>query len=83
MTMRRGKKKAIIAVGHSILVIVYHILTRAEPYQELGENYLEERERKAVERRLVQRLERLGYEVSLGAKVPKVPVDVQSDELAA
>jgi len=77
LVMRRGKKKAIIAVGHSILVIVYYILTRREPYKELGANYLEERERKAVERRLVGRLERLGYEVSLQPK----PVALAQDLL--
>jgi transposase len=36
---RRGPKKAAMAVGHSILVICYHIVQRSEPYQELGEDY--------------------------------------------
>jgi transposase len=62
---RRGKKRAIIAVAHAILVIIYQLLTRQEPYRELGANYFDERERAGVERRLVRRLERLGYTVVL------------------
>ena len=65
LAARRGTKKALVAVGHAILVIVYHVLTRREPYQDLGVNYFDERDRQAVERRLVRRLEQLGYEVSL------------------
>jgi transposase len=62
---RRGRKKAVIAVAHAILVIVYHLLTRHEPYRELGANYFDERERQDVERRLVRRLQGLGYDVML------------------
>jgi transposase len=62
---RRGKKRALIAVGHTILIIVYMILTRRQPYQDLGAAYFDQREQHRVERRLVQRLERLGYKVSL------------------
>ncbi len=62
---RRGKKRALIAVGHPILTIVYMMLTRKQPYQDLGAAYFDQREQQRVERRLVQRVERLGYEVSL------------------
>ena len=62
---RRGKKRALIAVGHTILTIVYTMLTRKQPYQDLGAAYFDQREQHRVERRLVQRLERLGYEVAL------------------
>lgn len=65
LAARRGKKKAIMAVAHSILVIVYHVLTRREPYRDLGVNYFDERDRAAVERRTIRRLERLGYRVEL------------------
>jgi transposase len=71
---RRGKKKAIVAVGHSILVIAYHVLSRHEPYQELGANYFDERQRQTTERRLVRRLENLGYEVALKPKPETVPI---------
>jgi len=62
---RRGKKKAQVAVGHSILVIAYHLLTRKQPYSDLGANYFDERDRQAVTKRCVTRLQRLGFKVSL------------------
>ena len=62
---RRGTKRAAVAVAHSILEIVYHILTRHEPYRDLGVTYFDERDRQALERRLVKRLGALGYEVTL------------------
>jgi transposase len=62
---RRGKKRALIAGGHTVLTIVYTMLTRQPPYQDLGAAYFDQRERPRVERRLVQRLERLGYQVAL------------------
>jgi transposase len=55
LSARRGRPKALVAVGQSILVMVYHILRRGEPYQELGGNSFDERDRQAVERRLVRR----------------------------
>jgi transposase len=62
---RRGKKRALVALGHTILVIIYHILTRRQPYQELGGAYFDQLDRERVEQRLVRRLQRLGYTVSL------------------
>jgi transposase len=62
---RRGKKRALIALGHTILIVVYHLLTRKQPYQDLGAAYFDTRDQRRVEHRLVQRLERLGYRVSL------------------
>ena len=61
----RGKKKALVAVGHSILIISYHLLTRGQDYSDLGTNYFDERDRTAVQHRCVKRLEKLGYKVSL------------------
>lgn len=62
---RRGKKKALLAVGHSLLVVVYHLLTRGTSYEDLGPNHFDQRDREAVQRSCVRRLERLGYTVSL------------------
>lgn len=62
---RRGKKKALLAVGHSVLVVAYHLLTRQTDYSDLGAHYFEERDRETVQRRCVKRLEHLGYTVSL------------------
>ena len=67
---RRGKKRALVAVAHTVLVIIYHILTRREPYRDLGEAYFDHLERQHVERRLVRRLERLGYAVTLTPAPP-------------
>jgi transposase len=62
---RRGKKKAIVAVAHSILVIAYHIIQRKEPYRDLGADYFDKRRPEATVKRLVKRLEQLGYQVAL------------------
>ncbi len=67
LAARRGTRKALVAVGHAILVIVYHVLKRGEPYQDLGANYFDERDQENVQRRLVKRLEQLGYQVNLEA----------------
>jgi transposase len=65
LAARRGKSRAAVAVGHAILVIAYHLLQRGTDYKDLGPFYFEERDRDAEQRRLVHRLERLGYKVSL------------------
>ena len=62
---RRGRKKAIIAIAHSLLEIAYYVLTREEDYRDLGANYFDERDRQAVTHRMVRRLQNLGYEVTL------------------
>lgn len=65
LAARRGKKKAIVAVMHSILVIAYHLIQRREPYRELGGNYFDQRRPEVTADRLVKRLAKLGYQVSL------------------
>jgi len=65
LATRRGKQRALVALGHSSLVMVYHILSRRVPYRELGPLYFDARNRQRVQQRLVQRLERLGYSVNL------------------
>ena len=64
---RRGKKRAIIAVAHSILVIIYHMLRDGTRHSDLGGQYFEERNHQAIVRYTVRRLNRLGYEVTLAA----------------
>jgi transposase len=65
LAARRGSKKAAVAVAHSILTIVYHLLLDGHAYDELGDSYFDQRQHQSVSRRLVQRLERLGYTVHL------------------
>ena len=67
---RRGKKKAILAVAHSILIMAYHMLQDKEPYKELGSNFFDKRNVQATTRRMVHRLEQLGYKVNLEALTP-------------
>jgi len=70
LAARRGAKKATVALGHTILVIIYHVLSEDTDYYELGGNYFDERDRQAVQQRLVRRLEKLGYQVSLTPTPP-------------
>jgi transposase len=65
LAARRGKKKALVVVGHSILVIAYHVVIRKQPYCDLGANYFDERDRQAVIKRCLSRIEKLGDKVSL------------------
>jgi transposase len=65
LAARRGKKRAIIAVAHSIVVSAFHMLSRHEPYHELGANYFDQQRRHHLVDRLTRRLEHLGYRVSL------------------
>jgi transposase len=64
---RRGRKRALIALAHKLIVIVYELLARKQDYRDLGGNYFDQRDREAVVRRSVSRLERLGYRVSVEA----------------
>lgn len=68
LTARKGAKRAAVVVAHSLLVIAYHVIKEAKPYQELGTTFHDERSRPAVVRRLTQRLEALGFEVVLQTK---------------
>jgi transposase len=65
LAARRGKKRAAVAVGHTILIVAYHVLQRGTEYQELGPHWFDQQDRHAVERRLVRRLEALGHKVTL------------------
>jgi hypothetical protein len=65
LAARRGKKRAIIAVAHAIMVSVFHMLFRQEPYHELGAHYFDERRHLFTVDRLTQRIEHLGYRVHL------------------
>lgn len=63
---RRGSKKAAVAVGHSILIIAYHILSNpGMTYHDLGETYLDQRRKQRLTQNLVRRLQGLGYYVSI------------------
>lgn len=65
LAARRGKKRAIIAVGHTILKIVYHMLKHKAPYHDLGNDYFDNLNSESLKRHLVKRLEKLGHKVTL------------------
>jgi transposase len=65
---RRGKQKAIVAVSHSILVILYHVLRDKKPYQDLGADYFAKLDTSRQERHYLHQLEQLGYTVTLTPK---------------
>jgi transposase len=65
LAARRGKSRAAVAVGHTILVIIYHLLRDGTVYEDLGPHYFVQRDRQGAERRLVRQLEGLGYSVTL------------------
>ncbi len=68
LARRRGKKRALVAVGHTLLVIVYHLLKGGGTYRELGGDFLERLEPERLTRQLVRRLEKLGHQVTLKPK---------------
>jgi len=64
---RRGHKKALGAVKHSILVASWHMLTTGELYNDLGGDYFQRRDPERITKRLVAQLEALGHDVTLEA----------------
>ena len=66
LARRIGKKKAAVAVGHSILVISWHLLTEDADYDDLGGDYFQRRTNPDRQRdRAIQQLHELGYRVTL------------------
>jgi transposase len=65
LTTRLGKRRALVAVGHSILVIAYHLLSKRASYQELGGDYFDRQNVTAYRSKLVRKLEALGLKVTL------------------
>jgi transposase len=61
----RGHKKAVVAVAHAMLRVVYHLLAEGTTYREPGADYFDRRHAQRVRRRAIQLLERQGYRVIL------------------
>lgn len=73
VAMRRGKKRAIIAVARSLLVSIYHMLSNGTFYEDLGSDYFDNRSKERKTDYLLKQLGKLGYDVQLEPKTP-VPV---------
>jgi len=65
LSRHRGRKRALVAVGHTLLDIIYHLLRRGTTYQELGPDHLDKLDPDRRTRHLVRQLERLGHKVTL------------------
>ena len=65
LAARRGKKRAIVAIGRSILVSIWHMLSRHEPYQDLGADYYDKRRKETKVSYFTKQLAKLGFVVSL------------------
>lgn len=73
LAARRGKRRAIVAVAHALLVAIYHMLLYHEPYRELGRDYYDDRRKEGLVEHLVQRIERLGYRATVELKAVPTP----------
>jgi transposase len=65
LVRRKGHKKAIVAVAHAMVVIIYHVLKHRVPYCELGADYFDKLNVTQIQRHHVRRLESLGFKVTL------------------
>jgi transposase len=65
LVKRMGKNKALVAVGHTILVISYHVLLKRGSYQELGGDYFDRQNVQGQRSRLIRKLESLGLKVTV------------------
>jgi len=65
LIVRRGKKRTIVAVAHSMLIVAYCLLKRQCVYQDLGANFFDRLDERALTHRLVKKLIGLGYQVTL------------------
>jgi hypothetical protein len=70
ISARRGAKRAIVAVGHSILTSAFYMWKNKQAYQEVGDAYLDKIKPEKTANRLLKRLANLGYEVT----VTQVPI---------
>lgn len=68
---RMGHAKAIMALAHRLLAVIYHVAAGQGSYRELGGDFCDRRQRRKVTRQMVERLERLGYKVTLEEPVPE------------
>ncbi len=65
LAARRGQRRALVALGHTILTIVYHVMKNKVAYQELGEDFFDRLNEHRLSTCYVRRLQALGYEVNL------------------
>jgi transposase len=85
VSARGGRKKAALAVAHRVLTIIWHVIAEGKTYREIGANYYEKQHPDRSARRLIRRLEQLGFEVDAKPKPPQptpeagIPKEVPED----
>src|SRR5262245_780278 len=70
LAAHRGKKRALVGLGHTLLVMIWHMLKNKTTYHELGADYFDRLDRERLTRTLTRRLERLGHTVTLQPSQP-------------
>ncbi len=82
MQVRKGPQKAVLALAHHMITVVYNVLARGEEYVELGGNYYDQQNKPKVVARMMARLKKLGYEVTLSPIAAEEPVqDINVDTM--
>lgn len=66
LASRIGKKRALIAIAHKILIACYHVIKKQEPYRELGKDYLDQLNKGKIAKYYCKRLEELGFNITIG-----------------
>ena len=74
---RKGPQKAVMALAHHLVAIAYNVLKRGEEYVEIGGDFYDRRNKSKVVSRMVSRLAKLGYQVTL---TPTEPSELASDK---
>jgi hypothetical protein len=70
---KRGKKRAKVAIAHKILIAAYYILKDKTAYRELGEGYLDQRQKEHLKQYWVKKLEKLGVQVTISEPESEEP----------
>ena len=65
LAAKRGSKRAIVAIGHKILVLAHYLFQHNRPFRELGADYYQRLRAPSLSQSLVRQLQRLGFQVTL------------------
>ena len=70
LAARRGKKRACVAISHTILIMAYHIVKEQRNYKELGSDFFDRLHEEQLIKRLTSRIQGLGYKIELQKLTP-------------
>lgn len=69
VSAHRGKKRAIVAVAHSMLIAIYHMLSEKTDFHDLGAGYYNQFNKERKANSMIKKLKELGYEVTVATPV--------------